>query len=233
MKPSSPFEEKIRAFSLPIILAVAALCVVLVIVVPQFNQLKTDDQLLSDRQKASSVLQTKLSSLESLDESSQTETLETALSALPLEEPLRQSLLNLGSLLDRHQIAASQIKIEFAADNLLINFIGLGSMSSLQNFITDAGKILPISAIASIQSSKIDDSTIASNSASNYGSEILIRIFFKPPPQTIGRSSDPLPQLTADHLKTQGLLSEFEQIQPAPTDDSNLNPPGSSRLFPE
>ena len=233
MKPASPFEEKIRAFSLPIILAVTALCVLLIMVVPQFNQLKTDDQLLSDRQKASSILQTKLSSLESLDEASQTVTLNTTLAALPLDEPFRQSLLNLDVLLVRHQINASQIKVESAADNLSIKFIALGSMSSLQNFITAAAKILPISAITDIQSSRIHDSAIASDSASVYQSEISIRIFFKPSPKTIGRTSDPLPQLTADHLKTQGLLSEFEQIQPASPDDSNLSLPGASRLFPE
>ena len=232
MKQISPLEEKIRAFFLPIALVLAAILILLVVTVPQFNQLKTDDRVLSDRQKAVSILQTKLSSLEALDEISQGQTLETALSALPLEEPFRESLLNLDTLLIRHQIGVSQIKVEPAADNLSIKFMTNGLLPDIRNFIADADKILPISATASVETARIQDE-LASDSAFVYQAEIVVKFFFKLPPKTIGRASDPLPQITADHLKTLNLLSTFEQIRPASTDDPNLDLAGTTRLFPE
>lgn len=233
MKPPTPFEDKIRPFFTPIILGAVSLSVLFFVTVPQFGQLKTDGQLLSDRKKSAHLLQAKLAALQSLDESSQAVTLDTALAALPLDEPFRQSLLNLDALLVRHQIIASQIKVESAADNLSIKFIALGPMPSLQNFIAAAGKILPVSAAAAIEASRIQDSVSASPSASVYNAEITVRIFFKPPPRTIGRPSDPVPVLTADHLKTLGLISEFERILPASADDLDLNLAGVPRLFPE
>lgn len=233
MNPTTPLEDKIRSFFIPIVLGIASLCVGLFLAVPQFNQLKTDDQILSDQKKALNLLQTKLSMLQSLDESSQTVTLNTALAVLPLDEPFRESLLSLETLLVRHQISASQIKVETAADNLSIKFTASGLMSSLQNFITDVGKILPISAAASIEASKSYNSETASVSATAYNAEMLVQIFFKSPPKTIGRASDPLPQITADHLKTLNLVSEFEQIQPTTPDDSSSDLNGSPRLFPE
>lgn len=233
MKPPTPFEDKIRPFFTPIILGAVSLSVLFFAAVPQFDQLKTDGQLLSDRKKSAHLLQAKLAVLQSLDESSQAVTVDTAVAALPLDEPFRQSLLNLDALLARHQINASQIKVESAADNLSIKIIGTAPMSSLQNFITDANQILPISAVAGIQASRVDNSTAASNSASAYSTEIIVQIFFKSPPKTIGRASDPLPQITADHLKTLNLLSRFEQIRPASTDDLESNLAGAPRLFPE
>ena len=224
MKQISPLEEKIRAFFLPIALVLAAILILLVVTVPQFNQMKVDGLVLSDRQKAITVLQTKLLSLEALDETSQADTLDTALAALPLEEPFRESLLNLDTLLIRHQIGVSQIKVEPAADNLSIKFMTNGPLSGIRNFIADADKILPVSAAASIEAAKRDDV---------YQAEIVVKFFFKLPPKTIGRASDPLPQITADHLKTLNLLSTFEQIRPASTDDPNLDLAGTTRLFPE
>ena len=231
MKPATPSEEKIRPFFAPIILGMAALFVLLVIAFPQFNRLKTDNQVLSDRQKAITVLQTKLSSLEALDETSQADTLDTALAALPLEEPFRESLLNLDTLLIRHQIGVSQIKVEPAADNLSIKFTSLGPLSGIRNFIADADKILPISATAFVETARIQDE-IASDSAFVYQAEIVVKIFFQPPPTTIGRVSDPLPQITADHLKTLGLLTGFERISP-PLPDSSSEFTAAPRLFPE
>lgn len=223
MKQTGPLEEKIRAFFLPIVLALAAVCVLLLVAVPQFGQMKIDSQVLSDRQKAAGILQAKLSSLGALDESSQAETLETALSALPLEEPYLEALLNLDTLLIRHQVRVSQIKVESAADNLSIKFMGLGPLSGIRDFIAAADKILPISAVASIEAARADD---------DYQAEIVVQIFFKPPPTTIGRAADPLPPVTADHLKTLNLLSQFEKIRP-PAAGPETDIAGATRLFPE
>lgn len=233
MKSTVFFKDKIRLFFTPIIFGVLSLSVILFVAIPRLEQLKTDRRVLFEARKAANILQTKLAALQALDESSQSVTLETALAALPLEDPFRQSLLNLDALLARHQIGASQIKVESSAENLSIKFMGLGPISSLQNFISDAGKILPISAVSSIEVSRIRDSAPTSVSASVYNTNIIVKIFFKPPPQTIGRASDPLPILTADHLKTLNLLSQFEQIAPASTDDLKLDLTAAPRLFPE
>lgn len=218
-------EEKIRAFFLPIVLGLAAACILLLAAIPQFDQMKIDNQVLSDRQKAANILQAKLSTLGALDESSQAETLETALSALPLEEPYLEALLNLDTLLLRHQIKVSQIKVESAADNLSIKLMTAGPLSDIRNFIAAADKILPISAAASIEAARGENDV--------YQAEIVVQIFFKPPPKTIGRASDPLPPITADHLKTLNLLSQFEQIRPVSTDDPNSGLSGATRLFSE
>lgn len=224
MKQASPLQEKIRAFFLPIVLALAAACVLLLLVIPQFGQMKIDSQVLSDRQKAAGILQAKLSTLGTLDESSQAETLETALSALPLEEPYLEALLNLDTLLVRHQIGFSQIKVESAADYLSIKFMSTGLLSDIRNFIADADKILPLSATASIEAARGENDV--------YQAGIIVQIFFKPPPETIGRASDPLPPVTADHLKTLNLLSQFEKIRP-PAAGPETDIPVATRLFPE
>lgn len=224
MKQTGSLEEKIRAFFLPIVLGLAAVCVLLLVAVPQFGQMKIDSQVLSDRQKAAGILQAKLSSLGALDESSQAETLETALSALPLEEPYLEALLNLDALLFRHQIRPSQIKVESAADNLSIKFMSSGPLSGIRNFIADADKILPLSAVASIEAARGEND--------DYQAGIVVQIFFKPPPTTIGRAADPLPPVTADHLKTLNLLSQFEKIRP-PAAGPETDISGATRLFPE
>ncbi len=223
MKQTGPLEEKIRAFFLPIALTLGAIFVFLLVTIPQFNQMKVDGQVLSDRQKAANILQAKLSSLGALDEISQGEILETAVSALPLEEPFLEALLNLDTLLIRHQIGVSQIKVESASDNLSIKFMGTGPLSGIRDFIAAADKILPLSAAASIEAARGEDV---------YQAEIVVKIFFKSPPKTIGRASDPLPQITADHLKTLNLLSRFEKIRPA-AGDPNLDFAAAPRLFPE
>lgn len=224
MKPTGQLEEKIRAFFVPIVLGLAAIVVLLLLAVPQFDKMKVDEQVLSDRQKAAAILQAKLSTLGALDETAQTQTLETAVAALPLEEPFRQALLNLDTLVSRHQIEVSQIKVEAAADNLSIKFTGAGPLSNIREFVAAADGVLPLSAAASLEAARgVDD----------YQAEIVVRIFFRPPPTTIGRASDPLPQITADHLKTLNLLSQFEQIRPAASGDSNLDFAGATRLFPE
>lgn len=228
MNPTAPFEEKIRPFLAPIILGIVTLGVLLIIVFPRFNRLKINNQVLSDRQKAAGILDTKLSSLEALDETSQVNTLETALLALPPEEPFREALLNLDALLIRHQIASSQIKVESAADYLSIKFMSVSPMSAVKSFIADADKILPLSAAVSIESG-IDPS--ASDSSPVYQSTIIVRIFFKSPPKTIGKTSDPLPVLTADHLKTLELINQFERI--LPSSDDSTPAAAAARLFPE
>lgn len=225
MKQTGPLEEKIRAFFLPIVLGLAAVCILLLAAIPQFDQMKIDNQVLSDRQKAANILQAKLSTLGSLDESSQAETLDTALSALPLEEPYLEALLNLDTLLLRHQIGVSQIKVESAADNLSIKFMSTGPLSGIRNFIADADKILPLSATASIEAARIENDV--------YQAEISFQIFFKTAPKTIGRASDPLPPITADHLKTLKLLSQFEKIRPASAGDFGSDLIAAPRLFPE
>lgn len=230
MNPTAPLEEKIRPFLVPIILGIVTLGVLLIVVFPQFNRLKINNQVLSDRQKAARILDTKLSSLEALDETSQVNTLETALLALPLEEPFRQSLLNLDGLLIRHQIAASQIKVESTADYLSIKFMSVSPMSAVKSFIADADKILPLSAAISIESARIDDAS-ASDSSPVYRSAIIVRIFFKSPPKTIGKTSDPLPVLTTDHLKTLELINQFERI--LPSSDDSTPAAAAARLFPE
>lgn len=224
-------EGKIRPFSLSIILGAAAFGILLIAVAPKFDQLRINGRVLSELQKAVEILETKLSSLETLDENSQAETLETVLAALPLEEPYREVLLNLDTLLARYQIGASKIKIESLPDSLSVKFLSTGPIAGVRNFITDVGAILPISAAVSIQAVRVSDIS-ASDSASVYQTEIAVKIFFKPPPKFIGRDIDPLPQITADHLKTLSLLSEFEKIPPlaaGPETDTG----GAARLFPE
>lgn len=225
-------EEKIRPFLLPMILGVTALGILLIAILPQLNRLKINSRDLSDRRKAAEILETKLSSLETLDEISQAETLETVLAALPSEEPFREALLNLDTLLIRHRIGASQIKVESAADYLSIEFTGVAPMSDIKSFISDADNVLPLSATVSIAAARADHPS-ASDSSPVYQSTIIVRILFQSPPQTIGRASDLLPRLTADHLKTLKLLSEFERILPASADDSIPNTVEVSRLFPE
>ncbi len=224
MKPTSSLAEKIRTYFLAIVLALGAIFILLLLVVPQFDRMKIDNQVLSDRQKAAGILQAKLSALEALDETVQSQTLETAVSALSLEEPFREALLNIGTLPGRHQIEVSQIKVDTAADNLSIKFMGTGPLSNIREFIADVDKILPLSTAASIEAVRGEDA---------YQAEIVVKIFFRPPPETIGRASDPLPQITADHLKTLNLLSQFEQIRPASSGDPNLDFVGAVRLFPE
>lgn len=233
MKPAAAFEDKIRSFFIPIVLGVISLSVFLFIAAPQFNQLKIDRQALSQVKKAANILQTKLSAVSSLDESSQAETLETALSGLPLGEPFREALLSLDRLPARYQVGIFQVKVESRADYLEIKFMALGPMSSIQKFVAQADRILPISAVVAVEASRIHDSVVASDSSSVYQADIAVRVFFKPPPKTIGRPSDPLPVLTADHLTTLELLSEFEQILPASADDSTVSFSPAPRLFPE
>lgn len=232
MKPTSQFEDKLRPFFAALLLGVVAAVVFLLVAVPQFDKLKITDQVLSDRQKAVSHLAAKLAALAALDETSQTSTLQTLISALPLEEPFRQALLNLDSLLVRHHLGGSQIKVDSGADFLGIKFMAVGPLSSLRQFISDTEKVLPISTTSSLEVSKIHQSPVASDSSSVYQGEIVVKIFFKSPPQTIGRASDPLPIITSAHLKTLGLLTGFEIISPISTDDA-ADFTQSPRLFPE
>lgn len=232
MKTESAFEAKIRPFFAPILIAVLAAVLTLFITVPQFDRLKIDSQLLSDRLKATAVLQTKLAQLKSLDESSQSDTLDAVLAGLPLSEPFRESLLALDTLLARHQIGVSQIKVDSFPDYLTIQFMALGPMSSLYKFITDFDKISPLSASSSIEAARAyDPEGAASDSTDVYQAKISLRIFFKSPPKTIGRASDPLPVLTAEQLKTLDLVSQLERISP-PLEESTSAPPAASRLFP-
>lgn len=222
MKPGY-LEEKIRLFLLPIVLALAAVIVLLVVALPQFDQMKVARQVLTDSQKAAAVLQAKLSTLAALDELSQGQTLDAVIKALPLEEPYLESLSNLDALLTRHQIGFSNIKVESAPETILIKFTGSAPLSQIREFIAAANKVLPLSAAAKVEAARANDI---------YQAEIALRIFFKPPPKTIGRSSDPLPPLTADHLKTLSLLSEFEKI-PLPAAGPETDTGGATRLFPE
>lgn len=219
----SPLEEKIRLFLLPIVLSLAAVFVLVVVALPQFDQMKVETRVLTDSQKAAAVLQAKLSTLAALDEVSQQQTLETVIKALPLEEPYLESLSNLDALLTRHQIGVSSIKVESTPDTILIKFMGSAPLSQMQGFIADANKILPLSAVAKVEAARTDDI---------YQAEIALQIFFRPPPKTIGRSSDPLPPLTADHLKTLSLLSEFEKIS-LPASGPETDAGAAPRLFPE
>lgn len=218
----SPLEEKIRLFLLPIVLSLAAIFVLFVVVLPQFDQMKVERRVLTDREKAAAVLQAKLSTLAALDESSQEQSLDTVIGALPLAEPYLESLSNLDALLSRHQIGASNIKVESTPDTILIKFMAAAPLSQIREFIADANKILPLSAIAKVEAARANDI---------YQAEIALQIFFQPPPKTIGRSSDPLPPLTADHLKTLSLLSEFEKIPPAVGAEADTS--AVTRLFPE
>lgn len=204
-------------------------------IVPGVQSILTARQELAKRIVVSSGLAQKVKMLEGLDAGELQTKLDTSVLSFPILLPYQSSLSMLSTVLSRHNITLTDIKFT-ATKTQTGSALGIdlsinGPYSSLNLFLVDLEKSAPLVAVKSIEARKTSKPNVLL-ADTRYSATVNIAIGYEKPPSTIGKASEPLPNISQDLEKAVATLRTFEAFKPELLSDSGSIQPADS-LFPE
>lgn len=206
----------LRLLLAPLLTAGVVILIVIIAIVPGVSAIFQGNKKAADLRSTRMMLAHKAESLQSLDPVSLEDQLRIGMSALPLTLPYQSTLSMLSTLLVNHGLGI--IQLSFATEPLLkesilsIKMTVLGSYASLKNFLEATQLSLPLVAVRSLEITQLTNATAEPTADTLFSSDIVMVVYHRKPPASIGKPSDPLLTAEGEMQKTLRQLQGFEMF---------------------
>lgn len=187
-------------------------------IIPGVKRLIDGRAKVNEMNKIAAMLTSKVNVLESTDEKELEDQIKIAITSLPLVTPYQQSLSMIFSLLTKYGLRISELRFSTTLDRgkeqIDVSSAISGDYVSLKSFLTDLNGAAPLVSVKSVKLSRnVGDQQANESPIQSFLVEISMRVHQDPPPKTIGKPSDPLPQISTELEKTLRTLQGLQSYQ--------------------
>lgn len=187
-------------------------------IIPGVKRIIDERTKANEMNKIAVLLTSKVNVLESTDEKELEDQIKIAIASLPLVTPYQQSLSMIFSLLTKYGLSISELRFSSALDRgksqIDVSSAISGDYVSLKAFLTDLNGSAPLVSVNSVRLSRnVGGQQTNESPIQLFLVEISMRVHQDPPPKTIGKPSDQLPQISTELEKTLRTLQGLQSYQ--------------------
>lgn len=215
------FYTKYRLIIWPIVTGIACLVVIGLVIIPKILDYLNVRNKISDIQKHATSLEVKAQNLGLIDETIDKQKLQVALTVLPIDQDVPQSMAVLQSIVGKSGLSIKSTA--YAAGNIgggksgfQLNVDVVGELSAIRNFfiaLQEAPQLFQVESIAAQ----------FQGGASTVEAQLPISVFYEALPKTSGPLDQEIPQLTEKEEQLLSKLSTFVQQQETPLTTTQSN----------
>lgn len=201
-----------------IAIVVGIILVVGIGIIPGVKRIIDERVKANEVNKIAALLASKVNVLESTDEKELEDQIKVAIASLPLVAPYQQSLSMIFSLLTKYGLHISELRFSTASDRgkeqVDVSSAISGDYTSVKAFLTDLNGSAPLVSVNSVRLSRnIGGQQVNESPIQSFLVEMSMRVHQDSPPKTIGKPSDPLPQISTELEKTLRTLQGLQSYQ--------------------
>lgn len=223
------FYQKNKLYIFPLIVSLSALILIVFVIYPQTARLINNQRTQGENLKRLTLLESKVSALESYDEVDLNSKVDSALASYPVDKDFIQAIGLLQNLTAQagFNITSLALGSGYAVGNAQSYNIKLDTSGPLANTLTLLNSIGGSQRLMNISNVEI---SIARDAQSSIVS-LSIEILYAPAPQEFGSIDSPLPELSQKDQEILAKLARVETTTGQPQTSSQLPPRGRENPF--
>jgi Tfp pilus assembly protein PilO len=213
-------KKETRPFWLAGLILIMILASTLLILKPKLSEIFSQQRKLKREKERLARLTQKLAALEGLNEYGLSAKTEWALKILPASKDVPRALSGLRTLSEPEDLILTDIKVQpghisngepegkgtqaKGAPSLDFQIAAYGSLENLANFLKKVNSVAPLMRVVEVSFSKGGD---------EIESEIQLKAYYSPLPQSLTALEQPLPSITREENEVYERLSEIEILE--------------------
>lgn len=198
---------------MPLLTGLVIIVVAVVGIIPGVEVISISRKKLADRRGVSAALSNKAQILESLDRSLLERNVALMIDALGVTVPYQATLGKIMNLSSRHQVSITQMQFSgIVKSPLELTLEVVGDFNNLEAFIRSVANSLPLMSVKDVTLSFVSAPDEA-ETLGIYRLSLIVGIYFSHLPESIGKASEPLPDISRDLENKLTKIRDYENFR--------------------